>query len=140
MRVCRASQHHKAIFYNRKQCALWGPKLLCPSTLNKSPTFLQFDSHASPIDEVHHPTGHQVSPSFPNVDSCVIYNPCREGAPHLLPHLSNGLGERHDSGLLSNREEEHRQRVPFPHSRRTRADVLPTGQIEARWLAVKDPE
>jgi hypothetical protein len=49
---------------------------------------------APPSFEVDHPAGRQVSPSFPNINSCVVgegYNTCRKGAPHLLPHLSDGL-------------------------------------------------
>ena len=57
VRACRAPQHHKAIFYNRKQRAPCGPKLLCPSWSNQGPTFLDFDSHASPVDEVDCPAG-----------------------------------------------------------------------------------
>ena len=116
---------------------------MCPSWSNKSPTFFDFDSHASPIDDVHHPTGRQVSPPLPNVDTGVIrigQDPRRESTPYLIPYLSDRVRESDDRGLLSYREEEHRQRVPLAHPRRTCTDVLPTRQIEARRLAIEDPK
>lgn len=57
-----------------------------------------------------------------------------------LQHLWEGV-ESNVDGLLSNREEEHRWRHhPLVHHHWTCAEVLPTSQIEARWVTVEELE